>query len=303
MSYWTVPIVRGELYRNTGSNVFPYEVEMFKTAAELLSKAYGNVHLITDDEGKEKLKSIEWSSIDTSLNNLPKEYFNTWSLGKLKTYNIISQRGESFLHVDGDFFINQRLPKSIEEKPIIFEAEENASRQHNYVTAAFRDYCTFKHLTIPGKKCIELRDIENRFEGGILPARAFNCGIVGGSDMDYFFNYSESSLRTIFDPLNKPFFTADIKERKRYHLNISNHTNAILAEQYYAAIIAKAMDRTPYFIDANNSTPGDNIHRWLKQDSPNTFKYLHLRGFYKIYFEQIFHHKIFTPSSLFNTIP
>lgn len=304
MTYWTVPVKRGALRELTGDDVFPREVEMIKTAADLLNKAYGNVHLITDDEGRAKLGSIEWSTVDTSLNDLPKEYCSTWSLGKIKSYNIISQRGEPFLHVDGDFFISQRLPKDIEEKPIIFEAKEPAGRQHNYVTAAFKNYCRFKHFTAPGQKCIRDDSPENNFDEGILVDHAFSCGVVGGTDLDYFFNYSESSLRTVLDPLNKPFFTSDLPTRKRYHPNLTEHSPAVLAEQYYAALVAKAMNRTPSFLDAAKQKITNNIHEWLNINAPhveNNFKYLHLRGFFKIYFEQIFHHKIYKPGHPFDS--
>lgn len=304
MSYWSLPVVERQMIKKfTSRDEYPYELEMIKTVADLLNKAYNNVHLITDDEGRKKLSGIEWSSIDTSLNDLPKEYHACWSLGKIKAYNIIAQRGEPFLHFDGDFFINQRLPKHIEEKPIIFQSREHAAIEQNYVLRAFKNFCPFKHFTAPVEKCIRVDSQENCFVNGVLPKIAYNCGIVGGSDMDYFFNYTESALKTVFDPLNKPYFVVGLDQRKRYHPNMATWTPTIIAEQYYAAMVAKMMDKEPYFLaypDIDNPREQQRMKEWLQpaqltlqfeEPELSEFRWMHLQGHYKVYYEQIFHQK------------
>ena len=320
MSHWSIPTKRELIQRYTNGDDFPYEVEIVKKSVELLNRAYGEVHFITDDEGAKKFASVEWASVDTSLNSLPKEYHHTWSLGKIKAYNIISQRGEPFLHFDGDFFINRRLPKHIEEKPIIFQNTEKAHYNDNYIVYAFRWFCPYKHLTAPIKTCVTLHEKENNAAeySGILSENAFNCGIVGGSDLDYFFNYSKSSLDTIFDPLNKLFWTTDYKHLQRYHPGIRSWTPAILAEQYYASIVADLMQKQPYFLsypDIGNPHIEKRIQDWLgtgqmsfefNDESLNDFKWMHLYGHYKLFYEQIFynntyiHDDPFLGTSLYN---
>jgi len=307
MSHWTIPTTRELIQKYTnGNNDFPHEVEMVKKSVELLNKAYGEVHFITDNEGAKKFSSIEWASVDTSLNDLPKEYYHTWSLGKIKAYNIIAQKGEPFLHFDGDFFINQRLPKDIEEKPIIFQNTEAAHFNDNYVLYTFRWFCPFKHLASTNNY-FTLNSQENcsKEYNGLLPSNAFNCGIVGGSDLDYFFNYSESSLRTVFDPFNKPFWTKNFRELKRYHEGMRSWTLAILAEQYYASLVADQMGKSPYFLSYPNTADpliekriidwlgSDQLEFEFNEEETNKFKWIHLYGHFKLHYEQIFHKKIY----------
>jgi hypothetical protein len=298
MSFWTIPAERELISHFTnGDNASPYEEEMIKKSVELISNAYGEVHLITDTEGAKKYSFVEWGTVDTSLNSLPKEYCETWSLGKIKAYNIIARRGESFLHFDHDFFINQRLPKDIEEKSIIFQCLEPAHPNRNYNTAAFKKYCPFKHITHVDE-IIYFDDFKNSKTSftNIFPTHAFNCGIVGGSDLDFFYDYSESALKTVLDPFNAPFWTINYKiSKSRYSANIKSWTKAILAEQYYAAMISNLQNKEPYFISSPNKYETEvppRIHEWLDA-SKKGFKWLHLYGHYKLHFNQIFEHNVY----------
>jgi hypothetical protein len=98
--------------------------DLYKLSAHLLLVNYGEVHLVTDKEGKERLKNIPFTSINTSLEILPKNLKVLWSLGKVLAYKIISEKGEPFFHIDNDVFLFKKLPEEILNKEVITQHKE-----------------------------------------------------------------------------------------------------------------------------------------------------------------------------------
>ena len=301
MSYWSIAPEKDIIRQYSRNDALPYDLDMVRTSVESFSKAYGSVHLITDKEGEKKLSFIDWDTVSTDLEVLPKEYHSTWSLGKLKAYNIIAQRGEPFLHVDSDFFINGRLPKEIEESEILFQNTEFVSPVNNYVSDLFRRYCTKKYLTANSNPIL-LGDIENNYKilnrSGKLTNVAYNCGIAGGSDLEYFFQYSKCAIDTVLDEANKHLWTQDQNSLKKLNINtrpwsLRPWSLAITAEQYFADIVAFNTGKQAKFLTSDFNLERD-IEYWLDEENTN-FKWLHLLGHYKLYYNDIFKHKIFIP--------
>src|ERR1700744_6469711 len=67
---------------------------------------FGNIHLVTDERGKEILINrfqLPYSSVTTELQDELKDcHPDTWALAKLYTYSI---QTEPFLHIDGDVIL------------------------------------------------------------------------------------------------------------------------------------------------------------------------------------------------------
>ena len=86
-----------------------------------ITRTYGKPHLYTDDLGRKILcdeLQLDFADIDTSLNNLPKEFSRFYSLGR--SYACSSQTSQ-FLHVDFDAFLYEKLPADFHEFDVIFE--------------------------------------------------------------------------------------------------------------------------------------------------------------------------------------
>ncbi len=282
MSHWSTSPDKAS------TNHVPHYRDMLRASVEGFSKAYGGVHLITDKIGSKELNFVEWASVDEGLEDLPKEYQATWSLGKLKAYNIISQKGEPFFHVDGDFFINQKLPSEIESSKILFQNTEYVSPINNYVSELFRKKCVKKFL-INSETPTLLEDIENKYKllnkNGILTNTGYNCGIVGGSDLEYFYQYSQRAIQTVLHPANLQLWTSNSENVKKLNSRSKPWTLAILAEQYIADIVACIMNRSPSFLTSDFNIHED-IRKWVDQDNTE-FKWLHLLGHYKLYYHDI----------------
>lgn len=187
----------------------------------LAKKHYGGVHLIGDKRGIELLRHLDWSSVSDELEELPEGFRDVWSLSKLKAYNIIAQKNEPFFHIDFDFFLLKRLPNEIETANVVFQSRETRLNSDlNYNTDVFhRD---IKYLPVRRDRTNSGLDIKPRVV-------AYNCGIVGGTDIGFFKLYSELAIKCVLSQENRSFWQ---------DTELKPISKPILAEQYYASLIA-----------------------------------------------------------------
>lgn len=219
----------------------------------LAKKHYCSVNLIGDKIGVNLLKHLDWSSVSDELEDLPDGYKDVWSLSKLKAYYIIAQKKESFFHIDFDFFLIKKLSPNIERSPVVFQHRETGlDRFLNYNTDIF-------HRDI---KFLPLRKGASFSGSEVKPVReAYNCGIVGGTDMLFFNLYSSLAIECVLSEENKQFWQND---------SLMPITKATLAEQYYPSLIAK--HNRPYayvkFLESS----------WGCRDIDLSREYIHLLG-------------------------
>jgi hypothetical protein len=233
---------------------------LMKKCIFFLKKHNYEAHLITDEYGKFLFKDLEWNSVDTSLESLPSVYSEVWSFGKIKSYNIISLKGDPFVHIDYDAFILKPLEKFVLESDVIIESKE-ICKHRCYNKDIFHKKCKNKFFAI--NKYLDF---------------AYNCGIVGGKNLDFFYNYSKSALDMLFDESNQSFWI-DKQEGFR------SFTKAILLEQYYLSSCLDYFNIHPFIFykemcKINNIkprkyyTPNDNFVN-------NTIGYVHFYGHFK----------------------
>lgn len=197
----------------------------------LLKKNYQNIYFITDLEGDKIFGDLPWTKKFLDLEVMPKEYGEVWSLGKLKAFNMLASMGDPFLHIDYDFFITRPLPQSILEKDIVVQSVEPNLTIRKYGVKYFEKYCSHKY-----------------FATNLKLDLAFNCGIIGGNDLDFFKEYSTSSIGMVLHPENKTFW---LQKFEYNDFDFMFWSKAVLAEQYYLAICLKYFNKNPtLFFDA-----------------------------------------------------
>lgn len=173
----------------------------------LAQKHYKQINLITDALGEEKLRDkYKWDSIDLSLEDLDKNFQNVWNLGKIKAYNIISQKGDPFLHLDYDVFLFNPLPENILKENIFCQSIEMNTHK-KYQVNNFLKLCKNKY-----------------YAKNISTNKSPNCGIIGGKDLDFFYQYSKSALQMVFDKDNLEFWNSE---------KVPSWQKACILEQYY----------------------------------------------------------------------
>jgi hypothetical protein len=160
-------------------------ISLYKISFKLAKKFFPRIHLVTDKNGEKLLKDINYTSVDTSLENLPKHISILWSLGKIMTYKIAADQGKPFMHMDGDVFLMKELPDSLFKNCDIFCQHKEFRAFNHYKVLQFFN-------TIPNKEHFADR----------LPEDAFNMGIFGGSNLKFIKKYAESALKIGLDEKN-----------------------------------------------------------------------------------------------------
>jgi len=158
----------------------------------LAKKHYGEVHLVTDSEGAESLGHLGYTTVSTELDQLPKEYYNVWSLGKIWTYKKAAAEGVPFMHIDYDVLLWKPLPVEFTSSPVFVERiEHDVNRLYN--VPAFYDNCPKLH-DLEGS-----RDLD----------RAINAGVVGGTNTAFLGEVYGKAWDFVMDPENREFMTSN----------------------------------------------------------------------------------------------
>lgn len=205
----------------------PFIMDTFRIAISRAKKHYGEAHLITDAYSEQIFKELPFDTITTGLERLSSEYTATWSLGKLYAYKIIALKGDPFIHIDNDVFLWKALPEKVTNAKIFAQSREPVDL-FRYNLKNFYRKCPKKYLASE------------------VPILKFapNVGVVGGSDLSFFYNYSSSALNMILDPENKDYWTS--------HNGLVSWRKAVIAEQYYMGIAAKYYNKKIEYIFPTN---------------------------------------------------
>ena len=225
---------------------------MTKKSVELAKRYYPGVHLITDCQGAETFCDLDWLSISTELETLPKEYKDVWSLGKIKACNIIASKHKPFIHIDYDFFLLKKLPEHFEASNVLFQSKEELVHFKTYSLDSIYSEC--QNLFI---KDIPRLDV------------SYNCGVIGGNNYNFFKQFTERSLNCVLDPCNRNFWLGCGDYLTKKYQNFSTYsTKALLAEQYFAAATCKEMNITPSLL----------IDGQYHSDGAENDQFIHLYG-------------------------
>lgn len=219
-------------------------IDILKYSYAYLSKFYKNIYLCTDRASAQYLSELPWKNVYIILDEIPNRYKKIWSLGKLYTYKFASQQNRPFIHVDHDFFIYRNLDEDLLKSDIICQSPELFSP-------------VYLDLFYKYSKVVLIKE-------HITPI-SVNCGIVGGADYEFFYEYSTNVISMVLNPLNVNFWLND----NLPYFDKNNLFKSMIAEQVYLrAYINKTSKKVNFF---------------FKSDSENEIDYYHKNNIHKYY--------------------
>ena len=186
------------------------------------------------------------------------DYLNTyhpqlWAFPKIHTY---SKQQSPFLHVDGDVFIYAPFDNSLLQNGLIAQNEEAATIYYGNILKSLEAELSY----FPEEILIERKSQK--------PVHAFNAGIFGGNDVEFFKTYCSKAFQFVEKNANN--FSK---------INVSDFN--IFFEQYLFYCLAKQSNKkVNVLID---KVIGDNMYRGFSDfvEVPYNKHYLHLLGDYK----------------------
>lgn len=210
-SFWSKPYSINQardIYKGShGPWVDPkYNLMSWTLSCLKFREFYDKVELITDDFGKKILLEdlgLPYTRVDTQLDDYEGFYKPEllWSLGKIYTYSL---QKEPFIHADGDFIIWKRFPRRVEEADLLAQSRDKNLPVYSRMLKVIRERFDF----IPKEFLCQ------------PPYNAFNCGIIGGSDLKFFQDFYKKVTQVV--SRNSHTF----EKLQAWHLNV-------IFEQYY----------------------------------------------------------------------
>jgi hypothetical protein len=260
-SYWSLPASTRETDIHGRSNG-GYVSSKFNHMSWALScltlrRFYKDVELVTDKKGKKLLidtLKLPYTKVTVCLDDLNPYHPKLWAIGKIKAYQL---QKEPFLHVDGDIFI---------WKPF---GDEVFNRQALIVQNMEYDYPWYYTQLNDIKKNFSYisKDIVKTYSSD-KPLTSINAGIIGGTDIDFFQQYTVEAFK---------FIQENLQHLNKINIGLFNN----IFEQYLF-----------YAMACDNNKP---IHPFLtlspKQEFsemtnfhllPNIQSFVHLAGYAKL---------------------
>lgn len=163
-------------------------------SANQLNKFY-DVELYTDKLGYEILiqkLQLPYSKVHVVLDDLNTYHPDLWALAKIKAYSL---QQEPFLHVDGDVFIWDQFPEEFSNAELIAQNLEITTEYYENMWEEISPNLEFTPS--------EMQDYANGSS-----KLACNMGIVGGSNINFFKEYTHTSFefvdrnKNIWDNIN-----------------------------------------------------------------------------------------------------
>jgi len=149
----------------------------------LFRRYYDEVHLITDQKGKEELidhLALPYTKVESCLDKLQKYPPELWAVGKIFAYQ---RQKEPFLHVDGDVFIWRKFPAEFESAALFVQSREIGFKHYGAVLNNVHRHFDY----IP--------PVFARHRGEAI--QSVNAGIIGGTNVPFFQHYASEALTFI----------------------------------------------------------------------------------------------------------
>tara|TARA_Y100001958_G_C21230703_1_gene556419 strand:- start:318 stop:1322 length:1005 start_codon:yes stop_codon:yes gene_type:complete len=224
---------------NHHQDKFFYQMTLLSILAA--KKSFGNIHLYTNEEGKNHFEKFNfpYDSISTELEGMDVER-GGFAMGKLKTYTL---QKEPFIHIDHDTFLfeGRHLPPSYRfyfgfpdlQQP--FEMKSWLAINETY----FQTYQEFSDLFE--------KEFYWKTNFDVIP----NASIFGGTDTE--------TISQVYNVLLELYFN----NKERFN---SNKFSSCLLEQFLFFPIAELLNED---VVCNNRWINDNSYIW-SQDVPLT---------------------------------
>lgn len=221
-----------------------------------LKKYYNNVILYSDDIYAKVLIDIlqlPFTDVKCELNYLNRYHEQLWALPKIYTY---SKQEAPFIHIDGDIFVWEKFTERFLQSELLAQNFEKSTEYYEGIMLTLE-----KNLTYFPPEIIEHRNSKELIF-------AYNAGLFGGSDMDFFREYCMKAFEFVNKNLNN-----------LHKINVTNF-NMFFEQYLFYCLITKQNKKISVLLD---TTYFDNGYKGLAYfiDVPYKQKYIHVLGTYK----------------------
>ncbi len=207
---------------------------------------FKKVELVTDTAGWKIIKKLNlpFTSVKTILDDIPKEQYGFWALGKIYAYQC---QDEPFIHLDNDAILWKGLPEWALNAPVFVQnTEDKGWFENSYMNEVNHASKVLEYFPPMWNKVKE----------------AYCTGIFGGTDIEFIKDYCNEALKFLNDSRNKEGWKS-IENKGSY---------CIIFEQYILALLSNAYNKEVVFFDKHlDSARLENMgytHIWGAKKDP-----------------------------------
>lgn len=250
MSYWSGG------YKKEPSE---YVVDLHRLTLNYINKHYNECTLITDSKSKKYFEGMPFKTITTELDEINDVQTMNWALGKLIAYRNITDKKESFLHIDYDVFLLNPIPEEYLNSEVLVQSDEE-SVWTIYGLRHFNQY------------------VKNRYDLSEVHETdsAYNMGIFGGTNYEFINYYAKEAIKFTLDPKNNEVLEklSSATKSKTSKSTAPGCGAACTPEQYFLWNLAKKKN-----INVTCYLKGGQKNKMQREKDAVEKGYVHLMGF------------------------
>lgn len=192
-SFWSEPCEAGAC--EGWSRQFHHQLA-WGLSLDLARRHYPETQLVTDTHGRELLVDrlgLEFTHVSTALDGLCGADPALWALGKLVAHTL---QERPFVHIDSDVFLWRALPARLASAPVLAQNPERWSHW-DMGCGAVEHAFTRRGFELPDEW-----EWARSYWGDVV--HEANCGIVGGTNVEFLRHYARTALALATDPGHAP---------------------------------------------------------------------------------------------------
>ncbi len=192
-SFWSKPFqqYKGRIWHSPLHHLLAWGLSL-----SLARKHYPETMLVTDTAGKALLVDylgLSFTHVSTALDSIRSADPGWWALGKLAAYSLQDQ---PFIHLDTDVFLWKPLPLSLTSAPVFAQCPEDHPPLAEWCGPHEVEPAFAKHgADLPA-------EWEWSRSRGLSYYREANCGILGGTRLDFIHYYANLAMDLVLNPAN-----------------------------------------------------------------------------------------------------
>ena len=223
------------------------ELIFWKFSLALANKNYNNVYLICDRFYLKLLGKLPFKKIFPIL-SIRKDQAHIWSIGKIFAYDFIAHQNRPFIHLDSDVFLWEKLPEKLVNKSVFVQNKEHLS----YPNEKNRNLKFYPAYRVDYLRDLNCKKIPKEWEDFInLPRSetfAYNVGIIGGHDLDFFKGYTKYVRDIINNKNYNTFWNVHDEKLRKYDFSTCDFNTilAVIYEQFALGVYAYMNKKTIY---------------------------------------------------------
>ena len=267
LTLWTEPSNRD--YRQLSQNWLnaEYYAIAWNLAVHRALQLFDTVEIFTDQYGLRYLQSIgvEPTEFHVTLDELARDRIDPtfWAYGKIHTYKQLAERGEPFLHIDGDVILGERPNDELLTRDLWAQNCEAGE----WFQRVYEHPSSFLYKNLPHRPQSWVSQFHR--------IKMASCmGIVGGWRTDAFGDYADQAIELVTHPANQKVW-GRIPRKDWYNTSVEQYTFNLVAADYgieVGAILGADEIGRVYSRDDD----GGYFHIWGEKKTESV--YLDLKG-------------------------